>query len=492
MKGLDKLLLSMKLVARSIAQIFSWKLEARSWKLEASGWKPLFNLKSIAIALILISTSCKDLLEPEPIDLLTDDVVLNEPKDVPNVEIGLYSAFRNIVPSTVIAGDATADMLIHNGTFTQYRELGTKQITSANASAAALWGSIYNTVYIANFILEKLPTVPGVKTSDLNRVLATAHFIRGYAYFVALHTFGGVPKVTETAIDANRNIERATEAEISNFVLDDFTQALGKLPQEPSSPAFAGEYAVRAMLAKFFLYQKDFVKAEQYATDVIASALYKLEPKFETLVKEDFTDEAILEVGYTLSDDPGTSGNIGLNNLFVGRREIIPSNQAVVALASNESGDRFSSISFNVNQLKGNDNGWSVAKYGTADQDNNNVVALRLGEMYLIRAEARAQRNKVTGVGSAQEDINVLRTRAKAPLITSASQSQMILLIEQERLYELAYEGHRWYDLVRTSRAKDVMSAFSGNWQDKFELWPIPQREILNNPALAENQNPGY
>ena len=49
---------------------------------------------------------------------------------------------------------------------------------------------------------------------------------------------------------------------------------------------------------------------------------------------------------------------------------------------------------------------------------------------------------------------------------------------------ELAYEGHRWYDLVRTSRAKDVMSAFSGNWQDKFELWPIPQREILNNPEI--------
>jgi hypothetical protein len=183
---------------------------------------------------------------------------------------------------------------------------------------------------------------------------------------------------------------------------------------------------------------------------------------------------------------------VGLNNLFVGRREIIPSNQAVVALASTESGDRFSSISFNVNQLKGNDNGWSVAKYGTADQDNNNVVALRLGEMYLIRAEARVQQNKVTGPGSAQEDINILRARANAPSITSSTQSQMVQFIEDERLYELAYEGNRWYDLVRTGRAKEVMSAFSINWKDKFELWPIPQREILNNPALVGNQNPGY
>lgn len=485
MKGLDK----------SFKQKFSWKLEAGSWKLEArsqkleaGSWKTLL----IVLGFVLTSTSCTDLLEPEPVDLLTDDVVLNEPKDVPNVEIGLYSAFRDIVPATVIAGDATADMLTHNGTFTQYRELGTKQITSANSSAADLWGSIYNSIYIANFILERLPSVPGVKTSDLNRVMGTAHFIRGYAYFIALNTFGGVPKVTETTIDANRSIARATKLEILKFIIDDFTEALAKLPREPSGPAYAGEYAVRSMLAKYYLYQKDFVKAEQFASEVISSALYKLEPKFKTLVKEDFTDEAILEVGYTLSDDPGTNGNTGLNNLFVGRREIIPSNQAVVALASDESGDRFSSISFNVNQLKGNDNGWSVAKYGTADQDNNNVVAIRLGELYLIRAEARVQLGRVTGAGSAQEDINVLRARANAPLIASVTQSQMVLLIEQERVYELAYEGNRWYDLVRTDRAKDVMPAFSTNWKVQFELWPIPQREILNNPALAGNQNPGY
>src|SRR6478736_3126695 len=112
---------------------------------------------------ILVSTSCSDLLSPAPIDIVTDDVVLNEANDVPNVEIGLYSAFRPIIPSVVIAGDCTADMLQFRGTFSQYRELGTKTITSANASVTALWGSIYNTVYIANFILEKLPDVPGVR-----------------------------------------------------------------------------------------------------------------------------------------------------------------------------------------------------------------------------------------------------------------------------------------------------------------------------------------
>ncbi len=445
---------------------------------------------------VVIFISCEDTLKPKPIDLLTDDIVLNEPKDVPIVEIGLYSAFRPIIPSTVIAGDCTADMLIHNGTFTQYRELGTKQISSANASVATLWGSIYNTVYVANFIFERLPNVAGVKTVDRNRVMATAHFLRGYAYFVALNTFGGVPKVTETSIAVNRNIPRASAAEIRDFVLDDFTAALGNLPTKTANAGFASEYAVRAALARFHLYQKNWVEAEQYATDVISSGNYVLVPKYETLVKEDFTDEAIFEMGYTLTDDPGTDGNIGLNNLFVGRREIIPSNQITVALdtfnISSNSGDRISSITFNSQNQNGTDNGWSVAKYGTADQDNNNVVALRLGEMYLIRAEARAQQNKVTGPNSAVEDVNMLRARAKAPLITSANQSQMLQIIEDERRLELAFEGHRWYDLVRTGRAKEVMSAYSPNWKDAYELWPIPQREILNNPALEGNQNPGY
>lgn len=449
--------------------------------------KKLINYLIVSTVFCLAS-SCSDLLEPKPIDLLTDGTVLNEPKDVPNVEVGLYTAFRNIIPSTVIAGDCTADMVTFNGTFSQYRELGTKQITSSNASVLALWGSIYNTIYIANFIIERLPEVAGVPATQRNRVMATAHFLRGYAYFIALYSYGAVPLVKETSIDANRNIPRATEAEILQQILADYTEAVGNLPDLPSTPAFAGRYALDAALAKYYLYIGDWVKAELHSTNIISSNKYKLVADFNLLVTKDFTEEAIFEVGYTINDDPGTSAN-GLNNIFVGRREMIPSNQVVVALASTEAGDRFSTISFNANLLKGNDNGWSVAKYGTADQDNNNVVVFRLGEIYLIRAEARARQAKVT---EAKADIELLRTRANAPLLGTVTQNQMLQLIEEERRYELAFEGNRWYDLVRTNRADAVMNSFSPNWKSTYKLWPIPQRELLNNPSLAGNQNPGY
>jgi starch-binding outer membrane protein, SusD/RagB family len=451
------------------------------------------TILTVTLATVLLTNnSCDDVLNPEPIDLLTNDIVLNEPRDVGNVEVGLYNAFRNIAPATVIAGDFTADMLIHNGTFSQYRELGTKQISSANASVAALWGAIYNTVYIANFILERLPEVEGVSTAQRNQVMGTAHFLRGYAYFIALYSFGGVPQVITTDIETNRNIPRASESDILTLIQDDYSEALSTVPDEPVNAGFVGKSAVRAALARLNLYLSNWTQAADYATDVIDSEQYTLEPDFKSVVIDDFTSEAILEVGYTLSDDPGTSGNFGLNNLFVGRREIIPSNQVVVALASSESGERFSSIDFNIVNLSGNDNGWSVAKYGTADADNNNVVVFRLAEMYLIRAEARTQLDNVTGLNSAQTDINTLRTRAKAPAVGAVSKSQMLRLIEEERRYELAFEGHRWYDLVRTGRASEVMSAFSVNWRSDYEQWPIPQREIQNNPALVGDQNPGY
>ena len=454
-------------------------------KLLRYSYPPVF-----VIALLMVA-SC-NVLEPEPVDLLTNDIVLNEPRDVGNVEIGLYSAFRNIAPASVIAGDATADILIHNGTFSQFRELGTKQISSANASVATLWASVYNSVYIANFILEQLPDVEGVASTQRDQVMGTAHFLRGYAYFMALYSFGGVPLVTTTDIETNRNIPRASREDILALIQDDYNEGLALLPDSPVNAGFAGKNAVSAAFARLHLYLGNWAEAEKFATDVINSGEYTLEADFSSVVTEDFTSESIFEMGYTLADDPGTDNNIGLNNLFVGRREIIPSNQVVLALSSSESGDRFSSISFDLTNLNGTDNGWSVAKYGTADADNNNVVIFRLPEMYLIRAEARAQLDKVTGANSAQSDINVLRTRANAVQVTSVSKNQMLTIIEEERRYELAFEGHRWYDLVRTGRASAVMSAFSVNWRDDYELWPIPQREIQNNPALVGNQNPGY
>jgi hypothetical protein len=432
---------------------------------------------------------CQDILDPKPIDQLVNDIVLNEPKDIQAVEIGLYRAFRFSRASVILAGDLTADHFIHIGTFAQYRELGVKLITSGNATVNEMWASIYATIYIANFMLERIPEIPGVTNAVRQKSMATAHFMRGMANFTGVFTYGGIPKVTTTDIESNRTIPRSSKEEMLAFIEEDFMQALGNLGGEGPTPATICDNTVRAALARFYLYTNNYQQADAYATAVINSEDYELEEDFSEVISRDFTSESIFEVGYTIADD---ADGTDLNDLFVTRREIVPSNELALVMDATESGTREASIVFKPENQKGADNGLEAAKYGTAIEDNNNIVVFRLAEMYLIRAEARAMLGSVTGGNSAQSDINVLRARAEAPSVGAVSQSQMLQLIETERRYELAFEGHRWYDLVRTGRSEQVMPAFNKNWRPAYQVWPVPQREIQNNTALAGTQNPGY
>lgn len=439
------------------------------------------------IIILFCLASCQQVLEPKPVNLLVDELVLNEPNDVEPVRIGMYSALRGTAAPTVIAGDFTADHIQHNGTFTDYRELGTKQITAANAAVGLLWQSLFRTIYVANFMLEKLPDVAGVREARRKEILAEARFIRGYANFIGTNTFGDFPLVTTTVQATNRTIGRSPKAQVLASVLADFQAALTDLPNVEAgstnaltNAAYINKVSCRAMLARYYLYQRNWAQAEQLATQVISSGVYTLQTSFADVIVKDFNNESIIEVGYSVTDDPQTStslfpNGLSLNNLLVGRREVIPSNQLVVSLVSAEAGTRRQTISFSTQNLRGNDNGWTVEKYGLALEDNNNIALIRLAEMHLIRAEARAQQGRLTGANGAVADLNVLRTRAKAPAIALTAQAEVLLAVERERIYELAFEGHRWYDLVRTGRAQVVMSSFSPNWNSRFELWPIPQ-----------------
>lgn len=160
----------------------------------------------------------------------------------------------------------------------------------------------------------------------------------------------------------------------------------------------------------------------------------------------------------------------------------------MVLALQNDGGTRKSMIEFDGKNARGSDNGWTITRYGPFD----NIQVIRLAEMYLIRAEARANQDKVSGQDGAVSDVNILRQRAEVPLIQGISKNQMLLAIENERRMELCFEGHRWYDLKRTGRAKTVMDEFTNNWTEKDELWPIPLSEITNNPTLKDSQNPGY
>lgn len=438
--------------------------------------------------ILLTSLSCNDLLNPTPVDRITDDQVLEDANSARVVLTSAYRDLANLGAPKIIAGDLTADNLIHNGTFTQYREISSKDISASNGSASSLWGVIYSMSYIASFLNEGLAELD-ITQIEKDEILATASFLRAYAYFVGVYTFGGLPIVTTTIVDDNRVIPRASFEETLEFIESDLLFALDKLPEESFNTGNATNGAVKALLARFYLFEENWQEVEKYATDVITgngTKEYILEEEFENAVA-DFSTESILEIVYSANDNPGTSTNFSINNLFVGRREIIPSSEMVLAM-QNDGGDRNIVLEFDGNNARGSDNGWTIVRYGPFD----NMQLFRLAEMYLIRAEARAQQNNISGGESAESDINIIRERAGVALIQGTSKNQMLLVIENERRMELCFEGHRWYDLIRTGRAKSVMDEFTSNWTEKDELWPIPLREVTNNPSLKNAQNPGY
>lgn len=435
--------------------------------------------------MLCLPFSC-DILEPTPVDRITNDLVLTDASSVRIVITSLYRDLAGLNAVRVIAGDLTADLLRHNGTFTQYIEIGTKEMSASNGSASAMWGVIYSMQYVANFLVERIPGLDEVLDSQKERFLAEARFFRGYAYFVGVYTFGDLPLVTTTDIQANRNIPRTPSSQVLDFIEADLLFALDKVDVEPFNQGELSNGAVKAALARFYLYKGDWAKAEQYANEVITgqgTTDYQLTTNFGDALR-DFSTESILEIVYTANDNPGTSTNFGLNNLFSTRREIIPTSEIVSELQAN-GGDRLSVLTFNATNVGGGDNGWTVSRYGPFD----NVPVFRLAEMYLIRAEARAQRNNLSG---ARGDLNAIRGRAGVPLSTANSRDALLQEIERERMVELAFEGHRWYDLKRTGRANAVMQALSNRWNDTDLLWPVPLTEIQNNPALRNSQNPGY
>lgn len=447
-----------------------------------------YRVNILLFILFFTSISCGDLLSPKPVDLIIDDQVLEDANSARVVLTSAYRDLANLGAPKIVAGDLTADNLIHNGTFSQYRELGNKDISAANGSADALWGVIYSMSYVASFLYEGLEAID-ITENQYNEITAAASFLRAYAYFVGAYTYGGLPIVTTTVVDDNRVIPRNTFEETLAFIESELLYALDKLPEESFNSGEVTNGAVKALLARYYLYIENWSEAEKYATDVIegnGTKEYVLEPEYVEVIS-DFSTESILEIVYSANDNPGTSTNFSINNLFAGRREIIPSSEMVLAL-KNDGGNRNIVLEFDGNNTRGSDNGYTIVRYGPFD----NIQLIRLAEVYIIRAEARAQQNNISGEESAESDINKIRERASVPLIAGTSKNQMLLVIENERRMELCFEGHRWFDLVRTGRAKSVMDEFTSNWSEKDELWPIPLREIINNPSLKNAQNPGY
>jgi len=431
-------------------------------------------------------TSCDSFLDVEPKASISDEQTIFDKASAETALRGVYNAVASSSyygTSFQSIGYLSGDNIQWTGSQSQVQEFINHRVSAENATISSAWIAIYATINRANQVIAKVPAVSDPTLTDAlkNPIVGEAYFIRALAYFDLARTWGGVPLITQPTSTPSENsgIKRSTQAETYAQVLKDL-DAAEPLLAETVNRYHATRKTVWALKSRYYLYQKDWAKAEEYATKVIADAAnYKLLTPYNAFFANNArgTQESVFEIFYNGTSEINDHRGQWQPQTNGGTRQWAP-NDAFVALVSDplKGGNRSALVA------KDNQNRWYGNLYYRSPGSDPSYV-IRIAELYLIRAEARAQQSKLT---DAAADVNAIRTRAGLAATTAASKDDLLLAVENERKIEFALEPHRWFDLVRTGRAATVLSITDPNRY----LMPIPSVQLQTDKALE--QNPGY
>lgn len=399
------------------------------------------------------------------------------------------------------------------------------------AMPVSFWSDHYQGIYRANILLLKLPETT-MEESVKTRYTAETKALRANYYFNLVRMFGNVPLILEPISSSEMyNVTQSAPTDIYKQIEDDLLAAIPALPASLNLATEAGRFtkgAAQALLGKVYLYQnKNSLAAAQFAqvngTPGQTSPYgYKLLTNFKDLwvVDNKFNTEAILEVAHT---NVGLSGwgNWGSGsdegnsiNTMVGPRSYVKVTDNAPDLPSGwsfnpvlpelydllKNDPRFAATILDLKALKASgdadyiggyqDTGYFLNKFtptkavehtGAGDAILNyrqNSYVIRLADSYLMEAEALG----ATG-SRAQALLDAVRSRVGLPSVEVSMDAIMA-----ERRLELAGEGHRWFDLVRTNRAAAKLAS-RGFVAGKHNIFPIPYKELENTKLV---QNPNY
>ncbi|MCZ4224932.1 RagB/SusD family nutrient uptake outer membrane protein [Pedobacter rhodius] len=445
-------------------------------------------------ASVLLLSSCKKFLETQPQLQVDQDQAIINAGTAATAANGLFNllASGNYYGSNFPAlSYLSAGDIQWSGSQSDPNEI-TKHLTSAtNGYVQSAWTAIYKTISQANHIIDKVPGVsdPLLTTALKNQYLGEAYFVRALAYFDLARGWGGVQLVLKptNATSDNSDIPRSSLADTYAQVLKDLNAAESLVPTALNRNRVSLR-TVQALKARFYLYQKNWALAEQFASNVIGdNSNYSLVAPYSAFFANNAvnTSESVFELAYTTSNTNGHS-NWWLPPALGGRREWSP-NDALVTLLNNPAigGNRSALIA----QTAAPGNLWYGRLYYRTPLGTDPAYVIRISELYLIRAEARANQGNLTGTNSAISDLNTVRARAAVAASMATTQADILLAIEKERQVEFPFEADRWFNLVRTDRAQTLL----GLPDKHLYLFPIPYNETLVDPQLAgSNRNPGY
>ena len=482
-----------------------------------------YNL--IAIALLGFSfSSCSDFLEQNPQTDLSENDFYKTADDILSAVNGAYSSLQegDIYGNWYVFGEIPSDNTRNqlSGSVTTQNEFDQFYIDTQNSMIANFWKAAYKVINRTNTILGRIDGIE-INTELANRYKLECKFIRALMYFNLVRVYGDVPLVLkEISISESYDILREPKENVYNQIIADLKEAQG-LPVSYSTAedGRATQGAAKALLADVYMTLHKYAEAETILAEIINSGRYSLLENTPGSLnidgyknvfspvnhnsKEGIFEIQFLKGGYGEGSNYANNfapENSGTNVVAVGGTggNNIPEMDIYNAY---EEGDLRRDFSMSLGYYDNRKNNeWVESRYVCKFMDvpyqnndaSNNYPVIRYADVILMYAEALNQNGKTA---EACKYLNMTRRRGFGYQTTETSpvdlqttdKAQFALMVEQERRVELAFENHRWFDLIRTGRAVEVMKSKGFSLNETNLICPIPQKQIDVNPKLTQN-----
>ena len=458
---------------------------------------------AVLLPALAMAFGCTD-LALEPHASVSNEAYFKSIGDFEAAIVGVYNAMQSSSwygRSLPLMSDIMGEDVKQNGSANRYQEFADfeGQVVTGHGYETSLWTNVYDAVNMLNMLINaEFDASAGVKT-EYDQIIGEAHAMRALAYFDLVRMYAqhytftadashpGVPLVLES--DITLLPARNSVKEVYDQVINDLTTGISMMTQTRDGPYMMTKEGAQALLSRVYLYKEDWTNAAAMADAVINSGKFSL-VQGDAYVNQFVTggsSEAIFEVQNTPTDNRGSDALGGMYRAS-GYGDYLPAKDLLDLIDPNDI--RMGMFVFDP-KLTGIYASMRVNKWPTG-ASTDNIPVIRLSEVYLNRAEARAELGQDAG---AQSDLNTIRQRGLATAAPVTATGQALLAeIEIERRIELGYEGHRIHDLmrhkediVRVDNTGDV--AFMA-YPCQFCILPIPQPETDTNPNIT--QNPGY
>lgn len=486
------------------------------------------SIYSVAVVMMLImSSSCKKWLDTQPRDGITRQGFWKTKEDIQAAVAGCYASLLSAPPGNsdralteyiFMFGEIRADMIDQGpGSLNDEKDIFDVNITPSNSLVK--WSAFYRTINFCNTVLDNAPAVrdadPTLTAEQLNAYLSEVLALRSMMYFYLVKSFRDVPlKLTATTKDTDlQDLPKTAAATILTQIVSDLKKA------EASSVTTYGnsvtdkgrvtKFTINALLADVYLWMDNYEGCITECNKIINSQRFAMQNAGASWYFNVFYNGSSTETVFEFNN------NSSVNNIFYNL--LVASKKRFLA-APYLSSDVFTpddvdpTVSYDVREeafYRASD--FSIVKWGTENPSFVNWQAYRITDIMLMKAEALAQ----TGVGAeAIALIDEIRLKRKAVTITAqtpdpSDKDAICDYILSERSREFAFEGKRWYDILRMAKrdnyrrldiilnmiAQTVSPAVQQSAINKFRdinshYFPIPETEIFADPQLV--QNPFY